>query len=64
MRPADGGGLDYDGICDDIDPEDGICDGFEASDCGRTGVVEFKLIVDDKDNLSHEIEGIMMGIFE
>ena len=63
LRPLDGSALAYDGECPDED-NDQICDGFEATDCGRTGVVEFKLIIHDTDNLSDEIEEIEMEITE
>ena len=63
MRPLNGQGLAYDGICPD-ENNDQICDGFETTDCGKTGVVEFKLIIHDTDNLSDEIEGIEMEITE
>ena len=63
MRPLNGQGLAYDGICPD-ENNDQICDGFETTDCGKTGVVEFKFIVKDKDGLSNEVDGIMMEIID
>ncbi len=52
IRPLDGSAL-YD--------EDGNII-FNATDCGRTGVIEFKFIVIDKDGLSDELNGIIMEL--
>ena len=54
MRPLDGSAL-YD--------EDGNII-FNATDCGRTGIIEFKFIVIDKDGLSDELDGIIMEIIQ
>ena len=37
---------------------------FSETDCGRTGIVEFKLIVTDKDGMNDMIEGILMEIIK
>ena len=52
IRPLDGSAL--------YDNEGNII--FNAADCGRTGIVEFKLIVVDKDGLIDEIDSILMEI--
>ena len=52
MRPLNGSEL--------LDDDGNIV--FEESDCGRTGVVFFKFIVTDKDNLSDEISDIILEI--
>ena len=52
IRPIDGSAL--------YDNEGNIV--FTETDCGRTGIVEFKLIVTDKDGMSDMIEGILMEI--
>ncbi len=52
IRPIDGSAL-YD--------EDGNII-FSETDCGRTGIVEFKLIVTDKDGMNDTIQGILMEI--
>ena len=54
LRPLDGSAL-YD--------EDGNII-FNATDCGRTGIIEFKFIVIDKDGLSDELDGIIMEIIQ
>lgn len=54
IRPLDGSAL--------YDNEGNII--FSAADCGRTGIVEFKLIVIDKDGLSDEIDSILMEIIQ
>jgi len=64
MRPSDGSGLAYDGVCLDVEPADGICDGFEATDCGKTGSALFKFIVIDKDGLVDEVIDIPLEITE
>tara|TARA_Y100001936_G_scaffold112485_1_gene110538 strand:+ start:34 stop:945 length:912 start_codon:yes stop_codon:yes gene_type:complete len=63
IRPIDGSGLPYNGECNDQN-NDQICDGFEETDCGRTGIVEFKIIVIDKDGLKDEVDAILMEITE
>ena len=54
IRPLDGSAL--------YDNEGNII--FNAADCGRTGIVEFKLIVVDKDGLIDEIDSILMEIIQ
>jgi hypothetical protein len=54
IRPLDGSAL--------YDDDGNII--FSASDCGRTGIIEFKLVVFDKDGLSDEIDNILMEITE
>ena len=54
MRPLDGSAL--------YDSEGNLI--YGASDCGRTGIVEFKFIVKDVDGLSHEVSEIIMEISE
>ena len=54
IRPIDGSAL--------YDDEGNIV--FTETDCGRTGIVEFKLIVTDKDGMSDMIEGILMEIIK
>ena len=54
MRPLDGSAL--------YDSEGNLI--YGASDCGRTGIIEFKFIVKDVDGLSHEIGEIIMEISE
>ena len=54
IRPIDGSAL--------YDDEGNIV--FTETDCGRTGIVEFKLIVTDKDGMNDMIEGILMEIIK
>ena len=54
IRPIDGSAL--------YDNEGNII--FSETDCGRTGIVEFKLIVTDKDGMNDMIEGILMEIIK
>ena len=54
MRPLNGSAL--------YDSEGNLI--YGASDCGRTGIVEFKFIVKDVDGLSHEVSEIIMEISE
>ena len=54
IRPLDGSAL--------YDDENNII--FDATDCGRTGIIDFKFIVIDKDGLSNEIDSIIMEITE
>lgn len=54
IRPIDGSAL-YD--------EDGNII-FNETDCGKTGIIEFKLIVIDKDGMNDMIEGILMEIIK
>ena len=54
MRPLDGSAL--------YDSEGNLI--YGATDCGRTGIVEFKFIVKDVDGLSHEVSEIIMEISE
>ena len=54
IRPIDGSAL--------YDDEGNII--FSETDCGRTGIVEFKLIVTDKDGMNDMIEGILMEIIK
>ena len=54
IRPIDGSAL--------YDDEGNII--FAETDCGRTGIVEFKLIVMDKDGMNDMIEGILMEIIK
>ena len=54
IRPIDGSAL--------YDDEGNII--FSETDCGRTGIVEFKLIVMDKDGMNDMIEGILMEIIK
>ena len=37
---------------------------FNETDCGRTGIIEFKFIVEDRDGLKDEIEGILLELVE
>ena len=37
---------------------------FEQTDCGRTGVIEFKFIVQDRDGLKDEVEGVLLELIE
>jgi len=63
MRPLNGSALEYNDECDDSN-NDGICDGYEEQDCGKTGLVFFKFIVLDKDGLTDQIIDIPMEITE
>ena len=37
---------------------------FEQTDCGRTGIIEFKFIVQDRDGLKDEVEGVLLELIE
>ena len=37
---------------------------FNETDCGRTGIIEFKFIVEDRDGLKDEIDGILLELIE
>ena len=37
---------------------------FNETDCGRTGIIEFKFVVEDRDGLKDEIEGIILELVE
>ena len=63
MRPLNGAALYYNGECSDND-DDGVCDNFEITDCGRTGTVLFKFTVIDEDGLFNQIIDIPLEITE
>ena len=61
MRPLNGAALYYNGECSDND-DDGVCDNFEITDCGRTGTVLFEFTVIDQDGLIDQIIDIPLEI--
>ena len=61
MRPLNGSALTADGVCPDTD-NDGVCDRFEASECGKTGSAFFKFIVIDKDGLVNQVIDVPLEI--